>query len=100
MSNPATRADGRRADQLRAISFEPNIAPYATGSVLVSFGQTRVICGATIEGNVPTWMKQQKVPGGWLTAAQPEQILRPETAQEYSFRFLMNSLLRWLMGQK
>ena len=64
----ALRADGRRPDQLRPITFEPNIAPYATGSVLVSFGLTRVICGATIEANVPTWMKQQKVPGGWLTA--------------------------------
>ena len=63
-----TRADARRPDQLRKITFEPNIAPYATGSVLVSFGLTRVICGATIEANVPTWMKQQKVPGGWLTA--------------------------------
>jgi ribonuclease PH len=64
----APRADARRPDQLRNITFEPNIAPYATGSVLVSFGLTRVICGATIEPNVPTWMKQQKVPGGWLTA--------------------------------
>jgi ribonuclease PH len=68
MSNSALRADGRRVDQLRAITFEANIAPYATGSVLVSFGQTRVICAAMIEPNVPTWMKQQKVPGGWLTA--------------------------------
>ena len=64
----ASRADGRQPDQLRKITFEPNIAPYATGSVLVSFGLTRVICAATIEPNVPTWMKQQKVPGGWLTA--------------------------------
>jgi ribonuclease PH len=64
----ASRADNRRPDQLRNITFEPNIAPYATGSVLVSYGLTRVICGATIEANVPTWMKQQKVPGGWLTA--------------------------------
>jgi ribonuclease PH len=64
----APRADGRRPDQLRTVTFEPNIAPYATGSVLVSFGVTRVICAATIEPNVPTWMRQQKVPGGWLTA--------------------------------
>ena len=63
-----SRPDGRRPDQLRNITFQPDIAPYATGSVLVSFGMTRVICGATIEANVPTWMKQQKVPGGWLTA--------------------------------
>jgi ribonuclease PH len=62
------RTDGRAPDQLRPISFEANIAPHATGSVLVSFGLTRVICAATIEANVPVWMKQQKVPGGWLTA--------------------------------
>jgi ribonuclease PH len=62
MASPAPRADGRRPDQLRTISFEPNIAPHATGSVLVSFGSTRVICAATIEPNVPTWMKQQRVP--------------------------------------
>ncbi|MBS0632389.1 MAG: ribonuclease PH [Verrucomicrobia bacterium] len=64
----APRPDGRRADQLRNVTFEANIAPHATGSVLVSFGLTRVICAATIENNVPTWMKQQRVPGGWLTA--------------------------------
>jgi len=67
MSLP-TRADGRRADQLRTVTFEPGIAPHATGSVLVSFGKTRVICAATIEPGVPTWMKQQGVKGGWLTA--------------------------------
>ena len=68
MASSPLRADGRAPDQLRPISFEANIAPYATGSVLVSFGLTRVICAATIEANVPTWMKQQRVPGGWLTA--------------------------------
>jgi ribonuclease PH len=67
MSSP-TRVDGRQADQLRPITFEANIAPYATGSVLVSFGATRVICAAMIEPKVPAWMKQQRVPGGWLTA--------------------------------
>ncbi|HVW20000.1 MAG TPA: ribonuclease PH [Opitutaceae bacterium] len=64
----ASRADGRKADQLRPIAFEANIAPYATGSVLVSFGVTRVICAATIEPKVPAWMRQQGVKGGWLTA--------------------------------
>ncbi|MDE3084789.1 MAG: ribonuclease PH [Verrucomicrobiota bacterium] len=62
------RADGRRADQLRPIKFEAGIAPHATGSVLVSFGSTRVICSAMIEPGVPLWMKQQAVKGGWLTA--------------------------------
>jgi ribonuclease PH len=65
---PTARADGRRPDQLRPVSFEAGIAPHATGSVLVAFGRTRVICAATIENNVPLWMKQQRVPGGWLTA--------------------------------
>src|SRR3989440_7406992 len=62
------RADGRAADQIRPISFELGIAPHATGSVLVSMGQTRVICGVTIEEVVPRWMKEQGVTGGWLTA--------------------------------
>jgi ribonuclease PH len=62
------RPDGRSADQLRPISFIPNVAPHATGSVLVSFGNTRVICAATIEDDVPRWMKMQRVEGGWLSA--------------------------------
>ena len=63
-----TRPDGRQNDQLRPISFKTGIAPHATGSVLVSFGNTRVICAATIQEDVPRWMKNQKVSGGWLTA--------------------------------
>ncbi len=63
-----TRPDGRQNDQLRPISFIPNVAPHATGSVLVSFGDTRVICAATIEEDVPRWMRAQRVDGGWLTA--------------------------------
>jgi ribonuclease PH len=62
------RADGRKADQLRSVSFEANFAPHATGSVLIRYGATQVICAATIEPGVPTWMKQQGVKGGWLTA--------------------------------
>ena len=63
-----TRPDGRQNDQLRPISVVPNVAPYASGSVLVSFGDTRVICSATIEEDVPRWMRTQRVEGGWLTA--------------------------------
>ena len=62
------RPDNRNADQLREISFQPGIAPHAAGSVLVSFGDTRVICAATLEEKVPTWMRVQGVRGGWLTA--------------------------------
>jgi ribonuclease PH len=62
------RADGRRPDELRVISLVPGVAPHAAGSVLVSFGDTRVICAATVEEDVPRWMKAQRVEGGWLTA--------------------------------
>jgi ribonuclease PH len=65
---PFLRPDGRHADVLRPIAFEAGIAPYAAGSVLARFGQTQVICAATIEPKVPTWMRQQGVPGGWVTA--------------------------------
>lgn len=63
-----TRPDGRASDALRPISFVADFAPNATGSVLVSFGNTRVICGATLEARVPGWMRAQNVTGGWLTA--------------------------------
>src|ERR1700760_4591185 len=62
------RMDGRQADQLRPLRFQNHIAPYATGSTLVEWGNTRVICGVTVEETVPRWMKEQNVLGGWITA--------------------------------
>src|SRR6202023_2418790 len=62
------RSDGRAPDQVRDVSFELNIAPHASGSVLVAIGNTRVICGVMIEEVVPRWMKEQNVTGGWLTS--------------------------------
>ena len=62
------RSDGRAPNQLRPVNFELNVAPHATASVLISMGNTRVICAATIEEVVPRWMKEQNVSGGWLTA--------------------------------
>jgi ribonuclease PH len=67
--NPtAGRIDGRNSNQIRPIRFQNNIALHATGSTLVEWGQTRVICGVTVEETVPRWMKEQNVSGGWLTA--------------------------------
>jgi ribonuclease PH len=72
MTVPATsthiRADGRLANQLRPIRFQNGIAPYATGSTLIEWGHTRVICGVTVEESVPRWMKDQGVTGGWISA--------------------------------
>jgi ribonuclease PH len=68
MFDSTPRADGRAANQLRPIRFQNHIAPHAAGSTLIEWGNTRVICGVTIEENVPRWMKEQKVEGGWITA--------------------------------
>jgi ribonuclease PH len=62
------RADGRQPDQLRKITFQNGIAPHATGSTLIEWGDTRVICGVMVEESVPRWMKDQGVVGGWITA--------------------------------
>src|SRR5437016_10128081 len=64
----APRADGRWPDQLRPLRFQNNTAPHATGSTLIEWGNTRVICGVTVEDTVPRWMKEQSVTGGWITA--------------------------------
>lgn len=65
---PMKRHDSRACDDLRQIEIQPGIAPHAQGSVLIAFGNTRVICAAMIEEGVPRWMKDQGVTGGWLTA--------------------------------
>ena len=62
------RIDGRRPDSLRPIRFHNDFAPHATGSTLIEWGNTRVICGVTVEESVPRWMKEQGVTGGWITA--------------------------------
>lgn len=58
------RADGRAPDELRSVTFEPGIQAGPAGSVLVAFGNTRVICAANVEDRVPRWKRD----GGWLTA--------------------------------
>lgn len=63
-----SRSHNRTALEIRPVTVEKSIAPHAQGSVLISFGNTKVICAATIEDSVPRWMKEQNVPGGWITA--------------------------------
>ncbi len=62
------RHDGRKDDDLRALQCKKNIIHAAAGSALISYGNTEVICAVTIEKQVPRWMKEQGVKGGWLTA--------------------------------
>lgn len=66
MSSQLKRSDGRLADQLRPVSFIRQYTRYAAGSVLVQFGETRVLCTATIEETVPRWLQGQGK--GWVTA--------------------------------
>lgn len=68
MSAAGLRADGRKSDQIRTVRMQNGIAPYATGSTLIEAGNTKVICGVTVEEVVPRWMKEQNVSGGWITA--------------------------------
>ncbi|MDO5727000.1 MAG: ribonuclease PH, partial [Bowdeniella nasicola] len=60
------RHDGRRADQLRPITFTRNWISHAEGAVLVEFGNTRVLCVASFVPGVPKWKKGQG--SGWVTA--------------------------------
>jgi ribonuclease PH len=60
------RNDGRMVDELRQIKINRNYTKYAAGSVLVEFGETKVICTATIEDKVPDFLKGQGC--GWVTA--------------------------------
>jgi ribonuclease PH len=61
-----TRASGRAADDLRLLTFTRDFTEMATGSVLVEFGRTRVLCTASLESRVPPWLKNSGK--GWVTA--------------------------------
>ncbi|WP_038052578.1 ribonuclease PH [Thioalkalivibrio sp. ALJ1] len=60
------RPSGRAADAMRAVRFTRNFTRHAEGSVLVEFGDTRVLCNATVESRVPPWLKNKG--RGWVTA--------------------------------
>ncbi len=61
-----SRHDGRAADQLREVSIEPGFVSTASGSALISQGETRVICTASVAEEVPRWMRGKG--RGWVTA--------------------------------
>lgn len=75
------RRDNRRPDQLRPIGFERNFTCYAEGSVLVSYGDTRVLCTASVEETVPPFLRGQGK--GWVTA---EYSMLPRATQTRSPR--------------
>jgi ribonuclease PH len=86
-----SRPDGRAANELRPITFERDYTEMAAGSVLVTFGKTRVLCTASIDEDVPRWMRNSGK--GWVTAeysmlpgASPERIDREAAKGKQSGR--------------
>jgi len=71
------RENNRKPSELRNISIETNVNKHAEGSALVSFGDTKVICTATIEHQVPRWMRNSDA--GWITA---EYGMMPRSTNE------------------
>lgn len=65
-SSPALRVDGRTPDQLRTISITRGWSSQAEGSALIEFGNTRVLCTASLTAGVPRWLKGEGK--GWVTA--------------------------------
>jgi ribonuclease PH len=61
-----SRSEGRRPDELRSLEIEPDYIEQASGSALISFGKTRVLCTASIEEGIPRWLSGSG--RGWLTA--------------------------------
>jgi ribonuclease PH len=86
-----TRPDGRDVDELRPITFERDFTEMADGSCLVSFGKTRVLCTASIDEDVPRWMRGKGK--GWVTAeysmlpgSSPERVDREAARGKQSGR--------------
>jgi ribonuclease PH len=86
-----TRPDGRQPNELRPISFERDYTEMAAGSMLVSFGRTRVLCTASVDEDVPRWMKGKGK--GWVTAeysmlpgSSPERVDREAAKGKQSGR--------------
>ncbi|MDA2956540.1 MAG: ribonuclease PH [Actinomycetota bacterium] len=86
-----TRPDGRAPHELRPITFQRDFTEMASGSVLVSFGRTRVLCTASVDEDVPRWMKGSGK--GWVTAeysmlpgSSPERVDREAAKGKQSSR--------------
>lgn len=75
------RTDGRALDELRPVKITPGYLPYAEGSVLIEMGRTRVICSASVEDRVPSFLRNTGQ--GWITA---EYSMLPRATQQRTAR--------------
>ena len=93
------RADGRRPDELRPLRFRRDYTTMAGGSVLAEFGDTRVLCTASVDDDVPRWMRERG--SGWLTAeysmlpgSSPERVSRRVGGRTKEIQRLIGRSLR------
>jgi ribonuclease PH len=63
-----SRHDGRKHDEMRKVTIEPGYLKYPHGSVLISFGNTKVICSVMVDEKVPAFLEGRAEPQGWITA--------------------------------
>jgi len=77
------RQDNRAFDELRPVRIVPDYIIFPEGSILISMGDTKVICNVTVESGIPHWIKASGKPGGWITA---EYSLLPRSTHTRSNR--------------
>lgn len=93
----------RESDELRPVSFELDFVRYPEGSVLISVGNTKVLCNATVENKLPPWLRYAKEKHGWVTAEyamlprstsdrSPRETLRPKGRTQEIQRLIARSL--------
>lgn len=93
----------RELDELRPVSFELNFVRYPEGSVLISVGNTKVLCNATVDNRLPPWLRYAKQKHGWVTAEyamlprstsdrSPRETLRPKGRTQEIQRLIARSL--------
>ncbi len=94
-----SRFDGRRADELRPFSFQRDYTTMAAGSVLAVFGDTRVLCTASLEEGTPRWLRNTGK--GWVTAeysmlpgSSPERVRRRTSGRSQEIQRLIGRSLR------
>jgi len=100
-----TRFDGRQPDQLRPFEFHRDYTTMAAGSALVVFGDTRVLCTASVEDGTPRWLKNTGK--GWVTAeyamlpgSSPERIRRRTSGRSQEIQRLIGRSLRAVVDMK
>ena len=93
------RPDGRAPDQLRPLEFHRDFTKMANGSVLISMGDTRVLCTASVATSVPRWMRDSGK--GWVTAeysmlpgSSPDRIRRRVSGRDQEIQRLIGRSLR------